>query len=193
MVKSIYFRRNMSKKHAKPRDKGYNIVWSLFLVSAAVLSGCEQVDPELGYSMRSLYRTDVRTVAVEMFQSESFRRGVEFELTRAVSEQLELHSPLKVVSDRRKADTLLYGTITRIDERVLSRQRQLDRPLENEVILLVRVTWKDLRSGELILDDQPIRVSGRYASLLGAGRASAAREAANEAAVRIVEAMEEPW
>ena len=182
----------MSKKQSKRSDKGYNIVCSLLVVFAAGLIGCE-VDPELGYSSRSLYRTDVRTVAVEMFQSESFRRGVEFELTRAVSEQLELHSPLKIVSDRRKADTVLYGTIERINERVLSRQRQLDRPLENEVILLVRVTWKDLRSGELILDDQPIRVSGRYASLLGAGRASAAREAVNEAAVRIVEAMEEPW
>ena len=183
----------MSKKQPKRSDKGYNIVWRLLLVFAAGLIGCEQVDPELGYSSRSLYRTDVRTVAVEMFQSESFRREVEFELTRAVSEQLELHSPLKIVSDRRKADTVLYGTIKRIDERVLSRQRQLDRPLENEVIFLVRVTWKDLRSGELILDDRPIRVSGRYASLLGAGRASAARAAANEAAVRIVEAMESPW
>jgi len=157
------------------------------------MSGCGQIDPTKGYSNQSLYRTDISTVFVEMFQSQSFRREVEYELTRAASQQLELHSPYKVVSDRRKADTILYGTIKKISEGTLTRQRELDRPLENEVVLLVKVTWKDLRSGEMLLDDYPIKVSGDYAALLGAGRNSATQEALNKAAVRIVEAMERPW
>lgn len=157
------------------------------------LAGCEQADPTQSYSSRNLYRTDIDTVFVEMFQSQSFRRELEFELSRAAAQQLELHSPYKVVSDRRKADTILYGTITKIRERTLTRQRELDRPLENEVVMVVKVTWKDLRSGELILDDLPIRISEDYAVLLGAGRDSASRDALNKVAVRIVEAMESPW
>ena len=157
------------------------------------LSGCEQVDPSVGYSSRSLYRTDVTSVCVDMFESESFRRGIEYELTRAVCQQLELHSPFKVVADRHKADTLLYGSINRVSEQVLAQQRELDRPIASEVTLLATITWEDLRSGDLIMDEQKIRVSGNYTVLLGAGRDSAAKEAANELAVQIVQAMEEPW
>lgn len=168
---------------------------SLFFASLSLpfLSGCEQVDPTEGYSHQSLYRTDISTVFVKMFESQSFRREFEFELTRAVSQQLELHSPYKVVSKPGKADTILYGSIKKITERVLTQQRDLDRPVENEVILLISVTWKDLRSGELLLDDYPITVQGDYTALLGGGRENATREALNKAAVRLVEAMERPW
>ena len=164
-------------------------------LAAALLvpCGCEQVDPAQGYTNRSLYRTDVETVFVEMFESESFRRGIEYELTRALVGQLELHSPYKVVSDRRKADTILYGSITRVTERRLARQRELDRPLANEVVLAATFSWKDLRSADMLIEEKKVRVSGDYAAFLGAGRESAAREAANEMAVRIVEAMEEEW
>ncbi len=155
--------------------------------------GCEQVDPKQGYTSRSLYRTDVKTVFVQMFESESFRRGIEFELTRALAGQLELHSPYKVVSDRRKADTILYGSINRVTERRLARQRELDRPLANEVVLVATFSWKDLRSADMLIEDRKVRVSGDYVAFLGAGRESAAREAANEMAVRIVEAMEAEW
>jgi hypothetical protein len=166
---------------------------SMAVGAVLALAGCENIDPTASYSSRSLYRTDIRNVFVEMFESESFRRQVEFELTRAVSEQLELHSPYKVVSDRRKADTILKGTINRIDEKSLARQRDLDRPVASEVMLVVTIRWEDQRTGDYIIDDQRLKVSGNYAALLGASRDSAAKEAANELAVRIVETMEEPW
>ena len=155
--------------------------------------GCEQVDPRQGYTNSSLYRADVETVFVEMFDSESFRRGIEYELTRALVGQLELHSPYKVVSDRRKADTILYGSINRVTERRLARQRELDRSLANEVVLVATFSWKDLRTVDMLIEEEKVRVSGDYVAFLGAGRDSAAREAANEMAVRIVEAMEEEW
>lgn len=164
----------------------------LFWIALAP-AGCENVDPTRGYSSRSLYRTNIRTVFVEMFESESFRRQVEFELTRAVCEQLELHSPYKVVSDRRKADTVLKGTINRIVENPLAQQRELDRPLASEVTLVVTIRWEDQRTGDYLIDDRQFKASGNYAALLGASRDSAAKEAANDLAVRIVEAMEAPW
>jgi len=178
-------------------NKRYNRKIAAVLLSALITmlgaGGCEQVNPTTGYTSGSLYRTDLRTVFVEMFQSQSFRREIEFELTRAICEQLELHSPYKVVSDRGKADTVLYGNIDRIAERSLAQQRELDRPVAGEVTLAVSLSWKDLRTGNMIIDEQKLRFSGNYTPLLGAGRDSAAKEAANELGVRIVEAMEGPW
>lgn len=184
----------------KAGGKDYNIKESVLRAAALIsvtaaltLMSCQQVDPTVGYSSRSLYRTDIRTVCIEMFESESFRRGIEYELTRALAQQLELHSPFKVVSDARKADTILYGSINRVTEKNLIQQRELDRPLASEVVLVVTVTWKDQRSGEFIMDSQRIMVAGDYAALLGTGRTGAAKEAANKAALRIIEAMEDTW
>src|SRR4051794_10112312 len=50
-----------------------------------------------GYQWKSLYREDIRTVAVPIFSNRSFRRGVEFQLTKAIVNQLEAQTPYKVV------------------------------------------------------------------------------------------------
>jgi len=149
-------------------------------------SGCQ-------YRMDSLYRSDIDTIYVKMFESKSFHRQVEFDLTRAFCEQLELHSPYKIIADQSKADTILYGTINEISEHVLSAQRDLDRPLENEMTMSVNVTWKDLRNGEQLLNKKRLLVSGDYLPLLASGRKSSIQQMANEMAVQIVEAMEKPW
>src|SRR4051794_24044087 len=85
-----------------------------FVLLAFVASGCgySQVggEPSSGYQWRSLYREDVRTVAVPIFTNKTFRRGVEFQLTKAVVNQLEAKSPYKVVAKDR-ADTILEGEI----------------------------------------------------------------------------------
>ncbi len=175
----------------------YRAVRLLLLLAARVaalsLTGCHNIDPKSGYTSRTPYNTDINTVSVEMFKSQSFRRGGEYEITRAIAQQIELHSPYKVVSDSRTADTRLYGEIRDISERVLSTQRDLDRPIENEIVLSVDVTWKDLRSGELIMDKRHFRVSAPYAVMLGAGENSGIKIAANEMARRIVEAMQQTW
>ncbi len=52
-------------------------------------------DPKNSYQWRSLYREDVRTVAVPIFQNKDFRRGVEFSLHRLLVPFAPLvHHPL---------------------------------------------------------------------------------------------------
>src|SRR5204862_7751945 len=75
------------------------------------------------YQWHSLYREDVQTVAVPIFGNRDFRRGVEFSLSKAVVNQLEAHSPYKVVS-REHADTVLEGEIAKVDVNTLSRTYQ---------------------------------------------------------------------
>jgi len=162
--------------------------YTLILIHFIFLTGCQHG----GYSTDSIYRTDIKTVFVPIFESQSFRRQVEFELTGALTRQIELHTPYKVVSDRSQADTILSGRINAA-EKVLTQEPGLDRPLENQVILFVQVIWKDMRSGDLLIDNQQFSVSGDYAALLSAGPESAIRQATNELALRIVERMEKPW
>jgi len=146
-----------------------------------------------GYTTDTLYRTYIKTIFIPVFESQSFRRQVEFDLTGAVSRQIDLHTPYKVVSDLSRADSILQGGILSIGETVLAQQRELDRPLENQVILTVSVNWKDLRNGDLIIENQIFQVSGDYAALLSSSSSSATRQAVNELAGRIVEKMEKPW
>ena len=169
------------------------LLWALLPAGLAAVGGCAQVDPESGYTSADLHSGEIKTVHVKMFENQTFRRGIEFELTGALARQIELHTPYKVVANAGSADTVLSGSILGVGESVLTEQREIDRPLENQVVLLVEVTWKDLRSAELFLDRRLIKASGQYVVLLAAGRDSAAREAANEIAVRIVEQMESPW
>jgi len=156
-------------------------------------TGCQHVDPHKGYSTADLYRTDVKTVFVEMFQSDSFEREIEYELTRAICEQLELCSPFKVVGNRHKADTILYGTIRNVSAAVLTQQRDLGRPLQNQVVLTAEATWKDLRTDRLLMDNRKFKINADYAVLAAAGRGSALKQAANEMALTIVQTMEKPW
>ena len=180
-------------KHPPIHPFTHLLIYPFTLSLVFLLLGCQGVDPGKGYTTESLYRTDVQTVFVPMFESQSFRREIEYDLTRAICEQLEVHSPFKVVSDRGRADTILYGRISNVTEKVLTQQRDLDRPLENQIVLAVNVTWKDLRSGEIILNDKKFRISGDYSVLLGQGKDSSVKQAVNDLAVRVVESMEKPW
>jgi len=169
------------------------LIYSSTLLLFCLSSGCQNGDPSHTYTTSSLYRTDIKTVHVPIFESQTFTRQVEFELHRCLCQRIELHSPFKVVAKADQADTILYGRISNVSEDVLNQQRQLDRPMENELTITAYVTWKDLRSGDLFIDNKEFRISSDYAALLAAGKTGAIRDLTDKLAVRIVDAMEEPW
>src|SRR5262245_11670820 len=84
----------------------------VFLMLAAV-SGC-------GYSSGGLYRENICTVYVEMFQSKEFRRGIEFQLTEALRKQIDRGTPYRN-APREKADTVLSGEILEWREATMGR------------------------------------------------------------------------
>src|SRR5438034_11797384 len=43
----------------------------------------------LGYTTQPNYNTDIRTVRVPIFKNDTFRQGLEFDLTRAVIREIE--------------------------------------------------------------------------------------------------------
>lgn len=112
------------------------------------LSGCAQNGhlSFLGYTTEPVYDPNIRTVYVPQFKNVSFRRGVEYSLTRAVIRDIESKTPFKVVSCREDADTELTGKIINWRKNVIN-VNQLNEVREAEVGLAVELTWRDLRPG----------------------------------------------
>src|SRR4051795_13456986 len=108
------------------------------LILPFLLAGCGYThtgdDPSASYQWRSLYREDVKTVAVPIFQNKTFRRGVEFQLTRALVQQIEAKSLYKVVPKER-ADTILDGEITEVRLQNVSTDSQLAIPQEQLYVI----------------------------------------------------------
>ena len=169
---------------------------ALLLASAMSISlGCS------GYQIGSptLYRQDVRTVYVPMFQSDSFRRLLAERLTEAVIKRIEAVTPYKVVH-RPDADTVLTGRIIADRKRVITEDRY-DMPRDVEVTLQIQAAWTD-RAGNLIGSQfaQPLPAplltftgSSHFVAEGGQSYATSEREALQTLAKQIVEQMEMPW
>ena len=158
-------------------------------VAAALISvvGCGG-----GYQNSWLYPDQVQTVYVEMFDTTSFRRGHEFVLTDAVCKRVESQTPYKIVSDRNIADSVLSGQLG-IQSSVLATDRYSAQPIEKETLVNVRVTWKDLKTGRLLIDGEKVYASSSYSDPLGQSFEYSINQAVNKVAVRVVELMETPW
>jgi hypothetical protein len=196
-MKNLEFRIKNKKSGDGKGTSSFSILNSQFLIRnrayvlmayiAVTLSGCQ------GYSNKSLYPKDVATVYVEMFDNQSFRRGIEFELTDALAKRIEAQTPYKIVSNRDKADTVISGQIVRVKESVLTTERQIGRAREKNIELRAVVNWKNLRTGELLIDNKTVTASASYSEWQSQSFAYGSTLAANSLAVRIVELMESKW
>jgi hypothetical protein len=124
----------------------------LFLaVCCFSLSACSQDHnfTIFGYTTRPNYDTSIHTVRVPIFKNLTQRRGLEFDLTKAVVREIEEKTPYKVVSADCDADTELVGTIISFNKNILNRN-QLNEVREAETTLAVELIWRDLRTGEIL-------------------------------------------
>lgn len=155
-------------------------------------SGGENNKPQGGYHWSSLYREDIQTVAIPIFSTKDFHRGIEFRLTEAVIKQLELHAPYKVVPKER-ADTILEGQVTGVRVGTLSRDRFTNLPREQEVVITIDLTWKDLRTGKILLQRHALQQDGVFHPPLGEGEFTGAQQAIERFALVIVQEMQADW
>ena len=148
--------------------------------------------PKSGYQWHSLYREDVQTVAIPIFGSRDFRRGVEFKLSKAVINQLEAHSPYKVV-DRDHADTILEGEVSKVDVSNLSRSFVEGIPQEQLMTVTVNFVWKDLRSGRILMERKNFQQTASFYPTLGEGEFVGSQQAVEKLALGIVQEMQADW
>jgi hypothetical protein len=155
-------------------------------------SGSERNTPESGYRWNSLYREDIQTVAVPVFTTVDFRRGIEFRLTEAVIKQLEAHAPYKVVAKER-AETILEGAVTAVRVGTISKDFETNLPREQGLTITVDLTWKDLRSGRILMQRRGLQQDGSFYPSLGEGEWTGAQQAIEKFALVIVQEMQADW
>jgi hypothetical protein len=146
-----------------------------------------------GYCNESLFPEEVSTVYLQMFDNRSFRRGVEYQLSDALAKRIEAETPYKIVTGRGRADSVISGQIAQVSEAVLTMERQMGRALEKEVRLKAVVNWKNLKTGELLIDNQSISAEATYSEYQMQDFGYASTLAANNLARKIVELMERKW
>ena len=155
------------------------------------LAGC-------GYMVGGGFDPLVRSVEVPIFETKSFRRGIEVQLTEAVHKQIQLRTPFRLV--KCDADTRLSGRVIDLRKSVLGETRQ-DDPRELQVNLVVEVIWEDLRGGRILAEQQvpigpellSLRSQAEFAPEVGQSLATATQQSMNQLARQIVNLMETPW
>jgi hypothetical protein len=188
---------------------------------AFLFSACESDNnlTVLGYTTKPNYDCGIKTIRVPIFQNLSAYRDVEFELTEAVVQEIETRTPYKVVGLGSSADTELDCKIVGLNKQILNRN-QLNEVREAEMILTVDITWRDLRSGEILSKPQTprnqqnilpplnggavpvvpppppatvVQASATFIPELGQSITTARQKAVKRLARDIVSMMEIPW
>jgi hypothetical protein len=173
----------------------------------------------LGYTSRPNYDLTIKTVFVPIFKNLTFRRGLEFDLTRAVIREIEAKTPYKVISNEARADTILTGTIVALNKNIINID-PLNEVRQAETLLSVQVAWVDNRPGSRgdVLSqprkpDAPPGVAvnippgtplppppptavqslATFIPELGESLTTAEQKNVNRLAIQIVSLMEKPW
>lgn len=183
---------------------------------ALVLPGCNEGHLNvLGYTTEPPYDCNIRTVYVPIPHNVTFRRGLEFELKRAIDREIESKTPFRVTSSPDNADTELLTKIVSRTKNVIN-FNQNNEVRDAETTLAVEVLWRDLRGGQFgdmvntppgtaplgMTDATPappapaptiITAPSNFIPELGGSLTSAEKQMIDRIAVQIVSMMERPW
>ncbi|MHC4584695.1 MAG: LptE family protein [Planctomycetota bacterium] len=184
-------KQNLKDNHFSAGRGIFILVFScILMLCTLVFCGCAGLN---GYSNQSLFPQDIETVYLEMFDNQTFRRGSEYELSDALSKRIEVETPYKIVSSRDRADTIISGQIVSIGESALSTERETGLILEKEVMLTALVNWKNLKTGDLLIDNLSLSATANYSEYQQQDIKYASNLAANKLARKIVGLMEVKW
>ena len=104
-----------------------------------------------GYSSKRLVDVPgVRTVAVLQFENDTYRRDLEFRLTRALAEEVRARTAWRIATPG-TADALLTGTIRSAEIRVLAEDKSAT-PISKRFRLVVDARLLDRATGRLLAD-----------------------------------------
>lgn len=189
----------MNALYASPRGsctRRQNVAAGILALSLCLcVAGCA------GYRFGadSLFPSDIQTVYVPMFQSDSYRRGLAEQLTEAVCKEIEKRTNYKVVNTP-NADSVLSGRILNEVKRIVV-EAPTDEPRETQVQFFIEVTWLD-RQSALLAQSQKVPLPGTVANInqtanlvpeVGQSVATSQQDVITKLAYQIVSMMETPW
>jgi len=129
---------------------------------------------------------------VPIFTSKSFTRGIEFQLSKAITEQIESTTPYKVVPAER-ADTVLEGQIVDASISTVSSDNRAAIPQEQLYRVAVNFTWKDLRTGKIIVERRNFEQTSTFYPTMGEGRFIGTQQSTEALARGIVQELQADW
>jgi hypothetical protein len=179
--------------HALARAVAFRLACAAALGTALLLPGCAS-DPSRGYSFASTTPSAVRSIAVPIFQNNTFEMGLEAELTEAIIKEIQ-RSPGLVVAGQDAADTLLTGLITSADLRRVSLDSRTGLAQELSYTITVDFDWKDRRGGRVLTARRSFAATdtfvpgGPTAEPIATGRRGAAQRLARD----IVAQLQSDW
>lgn len=145
-----------------------------------------------GWHWSTTYRQDIHSVAVPIFTTRDYHRGVEFQLTDALVKKIEEFTPYKV-EPRERADTLLEGEIVSIQTTTLQLDPYTATPQEEQYSIIVNFTWKDLHTGKVLMTRQNFQQTTSYFPTLGEGQWVGSENTVDRLSLGIVHEMEGAW
>jgi len=173
------------------------IAKALFLLPALLLCGCGYhlagtPDPDSESHATTLFRPDVQTVAVPIFANRSFTQGVEFRLTKAVINNIEAQTPYRI-APKERADTILEGEITDVHMHTVSNNGISVVAQDQIYSVVVRFTWRDLRSGKILVQRFNFEQSESFYPTLGEDQFVAEQRGLEKLSLAIVQQLEAEW
>jgi hypothetical protein len=146
-------------------------------------SGC-------GYSQKSLISRKINSIYIPIFDNNTFRRGLEFELTKAVKDEIMSRTSLRIVQ-KDSADTILSGTLRDVKESALSQSS--DNIVESRVYIYADITLSDRRTERVLISKSNLSGAAEFLVKRGENVQSATEEGIANLAKIIVNNLEEEW
>jgi hypothetical protein len=187
----------------------WTVRWVLtlaLLAPASLLAGCTNLptwpktrsaDDEggfLGWHMQAPFDTsEVKTVFV-YFKSNRFRRDLQLMLVEAVTKEISMRTPYRVVGDPEQADSILSGVIT-VDDKNMIVEAPTNLPRQMATLLTVWVDWKHNPPLESEKSRPPAAItdSFQYVPEIGQTTLTSFEQSTENIAKQIVDMMEKPW
>jgi len=166
----------MTRKHRQLAVVGLTAIW---------LTGCS-------YQTDRPFPSNVKTVHVEPFKSRVFRRRIEMRLTEAVKKRITMDTDYRL-ADQSKADTVLFGEILNVKQGTIGHDFVLNQPRETQLTLVVSFQWKDLRTGEILVDRPRWLQTFDYSRPVGEREVDALNGVCDRMAEQIVEEVMSEW
>ncbi|KHE92289.1 MAG: hypothetical protein K8F52_12185 [Candidatus Scalindua rubra] len=155
------------------------------LVIFALISGC-------GYTTKTLISRKINSIFIPIFENDTFRSGLEFDLTAALKDEIMSNTKLRIAT-KDNADIILSGKIIRVEEGVYTSNVK-DNIVESSVAITVEIKIYERRTGrELTLESPTITNTAEFVVSRGENVKTATQESLEGLAEKIVYQLEEKW
>lgn len=150
----------------------------------ALISGC-------GYTTKSLISRKINSIYIPIFENDTFRRGLEFDLTSALKDEIMSNTKLRILQ-KDSADTILTGRIIKVTEGMLS-SNVADNIVESRVTISVYIKLVDRRTGRTLVEEKDLKQSAEFIVKRGENINTASKESLVLLAKEIIFHLEEKW